>query len=391
MIPAFRLPRRLQALLTRGNPTHGCCPHTFVPLRLFTPGRNTPARWLASPFLVLFALGFVYTSPALLFAQGARQLETIRVFGQGEEFEVQFSQTYQGQPNAEFKPGEFSLHFSATSSSKPERRFTPKGTDALIREIRVVRNKFSTNVIVTLRDAALNMKNRVTFQSQDNLLRVKLKIPTGVAANQTVATPTKKATGSTASTGKSPDKALLKETENRIGGQGTGQALKLGGDKGDQSPLLGDFAGKEFLPSLLVMVFSLVVIISGLYLVLFLYNRYFAPRINAKGGNHSIKQVAAYHIGPKQRVVVMEIDGETIACGVTPQQITYLTHLGGGPKVVRRAVSRAVQQSKGRVSDATESEEEQGAQAGASGDPSDPVQQFAQVLKKRVRSLKRIN
>ena len=145
------------------------------------------------------------------------------------------------------------------------------------------------------------------------------------------------------------------------------------------------------------MVLGLVVIIGGLYGLLFLYNRFYQPRLRRLTGSQAITQVASFHIGPRQRIVVLEIKGEVVACGVTPNQITYLTHLGGNPERGNKAPPPIPKELAKAVSEGgTEAAGAEDGNLGGSDDASaerknDPVHQFAQVLKQKVRSLKRIN
>ena len=39
------------------------------------------------------------------------------------------------------------------------------------------------------------------------------------------------------------------------------------------------------------------------------------------------RQVSVFHLGPKQKVVVLEIRKQLFACGVTPQSISMLAKL----------------------------------------------------------------
>ncbi len=92
--------------------------------------------------------------------------------------------------------------------------------------------------------------------------------------------------------------------------------------------------------------------------------------------------------------MVLNINGEIVACGVTPSQISYLTHLGARrPAARRQQPDAAGQAGKARPAepDSPEEVDAKAALAALSGGQSDSVHHFAQVLKEKVRSLKRIN
>jgi len=137
----------------------------------------------------------------------------------------------------------------------------------------------------------------------------------------------------------------------------------------------------NFFATLATMVVALVIMVGGLYGVLYLYKKYVHSRLARFAGTPAIQQIASFSIGPRQRIVILEINGEWIACGVTPSQITFLTRLSGAQHTADAEAPAAVQSAAPESS------------AGQAVQPAkpDPVHQFAEVLKQKVRSLKRIN
>jgi flagellar biogenesis protein FliO len=141
---------------------------------------------------------------------------------------------------------------------------------------------------------------------------------------------------------------------------------------------------------------SLLAIVAGLYLLVFLYNRFFGARLGKLGGTYPIKLLSSFHLGPKQRIVVLDVNGEIVACGVTPTQISFLTRLGGGATAGQRrqaparpqrpAPARGVGSGGGQTTAAAAA----GEAARARPAKPDPVQQFADALKEKVGSMKRI-
>lgn len=323
-----------------------------------------------------------------------RQLENIKMFGRGESVQFIFSQPYEDTPQVAFHKGSFALTFNVTGITKPVRALRPVD-ESIYKEVKMVQNRYSTTVTFLLKNPALNLKNRIAFTPDKNVLKMAVNRP----ATPVVASPQGRAT-----------EELLHEMQTRIAGESAGAGASTGADDAAGGVVgrmdaaesagaakaaasgklaLGGLGGSQFYYSLLTMVIALVIIVAVLYGVLFVYNRFLASRLRRFTGSHAIRQVAAFHIGPRQRIVVLEINNEIIACGVTPNQITYLTHLGGkGPA--------------GRVPGASaDGEPADGPGPGgppaaalvpqAVAPPADPVHQFAEVLKQKVRSLKRIN
>lgn len=312
-----------------------------------------------------------------------RTLEKINSSDTGEIVEFVFSHPYQGKPKLEHKAGEFRVIFFSVGYRPKKQVLEPK-EQSLYKEFKVTQNQWSTSVVFTLRDGKKLLKNRLKFDGGGKTLRMTI-------SGSPVAAPL--------SLEARKDQALLRR---QLGKQDAGKAAaqmktlpsqpKAASSPGDSGLTLGGLGGGEFFVSMVKMVLALVVIIGALYGVLFLYNRYYQPRLRRLTGSQAITQVASFHIGPRQRIVVLEIKGETVACGVTPNQITYLTHLGGGPERGNKApppipkeLAKAV---SGGGSEAVGADEKSGASADGKNDP---VHQFAQVLKQKVRSLKRIN
>ena len=291
--------------------------------------------------------------------------------------EEQHPEPFAGQPAEEHKPGYFSLTFRSTGSTKPVRQFRP-APESFIQSIKVVQNQYSTKVGFTLKDGRLQLVDRLSFSSLGNSLQVGMSLP----ASQDSSTQT-----------------LFKEAGQTIGGIG---AAASGGAQAPSGLGTGNSTSDDFWWTFVIMMIALALIVAVLYGVAIVYNRYFRNRLTGAGGPYACNQLAAYHIGPRQKVVVLEINGEIMACGVTPHQITLLTKLQNRaakqtvqaktPKGQATAKDPAPRPAAERTLPADNLAAERAiitpAQEGGKGDA---VHQFADVLKQKVRSLKRIN
>ena len=113
------------------------------------------------------------------------------------------------------------------------------------------------------------------------------------------------------------------------------------------------------------------------------YNRFLAGKFGGSSGSYPIRHLGSFAIGPKQRIVVLDINGEVVACGVTPNHISFLTRLGGPRQAgSKRTDPKSAPQPTGGAA----------TREVVAADPAskDPVHQFAETLKEKVRSLKRI-
>ncbi|MDH5752276.1 MAG: flagellar biosynthetic protein FliO [Deltaproteobacteria bacterium] len=379
---------------------------------------------LALPFVLIAALG---AGPALAQSSKPVILQEVKIFGKGEDVHLIFSVPSRLIPDIQITPGYFSLQFNGVGSTKPVRTLHPK-QESLYSEIRIEENRFSTKVGFTLHDTGLDLGAGVRYDADGPVFRLHIDpraaktAPAQPAAQSTSALPAGKGAQNDI------EQLILEEMEKRIGGgapEGQGgqggtpapQAAGSPSESGARNPsvpaekvVAGGFETGDFFLSLTTMIIALVVIVLALYGTLYLYNRFFANKLARLTGAQSIRQVASFHIGPRQRIVVLEINGEVVACGVTPNQISYLTHLQGTkggdapspgglpglPGLTPQGGGDAPTAKKAKPGGAAKKTpaakggtQEQAGQKPAQ--PGDPMQQFAEVLKSKVRSLKRIN
>ncbi len=78
---------------------------------------------------------------------------------------------------------------------------------------------------------------------------------------------------------------------------------------------------------ILKMVLALFLILILLYGFLWIFNRYFSTKFNYKKGKHQIKVSSSYHLGPKQKIVILEVNNTAYACGVSPNNITVISEV----------------------------------------------------------------
>ncbi len=73
--------------------------------------------------------------------------------------------------------------------------------------------------------------------------------------------------------------------------------------------------------------FAVLCIVLGLVLAVLFFLRRFVLNPGRFADHGAVKMVATHHVGPKERVILMDVMGEHVLIGVTPQQINYLTKI----------------------------------------------------------------
>ena len=79
--------------------------------------------------------------------------------------------------------------------------------------------------------------------------------------------------------------------------------------------------------TILTLVISLIFILLLIYFIAFCYKRFFRSKFSSLKSNVNIRQVSSYYVGPKQKVIVFDINGRKFACGVTLSSINLIAEL----------------------------------------------------------------
>jgi flagellar protein FliO/FliZ len=272
-----------------------------------------------------------------------------------------FSAPVEAVPAEEHQPGTFRLRFSATGSKVSNSVFNVRG-ETTIQDYRVERNEYATTVAVNLRDPRQNLQGRLRFETAGNALRVLL--PSGGAA-----------------AGAAPGAAQPTQAERQLAGElAAGQAPAMGAA---DTPAAFD---ENWMGTLLTMIVALAIVLGLLYAMVWAYNRFLGNRLPGRAGQYPIRHLGSYPVGPRQRVVVLDINGEVVACGVTPQNVSFLARLGSSRQALQR---KAVAGGAGAAAAPPGPGAAPAIAAGVEA-PKDPVHTFAETLREKVRSLKRL-
>ncbi len=84
--------------------------------------------------------------------------------------------------------------------------------------------------------------------------------------------------------------------------------------------------------TLLKSVAMLSLVLGVLLAVLYLIRRFYG-RYSGASDRGLIRMVATHHVAPKERIVLLDVLGEKILIGVTPQQINHLATISNGQEI----------------------------------------------------------
>ena len=92
---------------------------------------------------------------------------------------------------------------------------------------------------------------------------------------------------------------------------------------GDYLPI----ANEDWTVTMLTLVLSLLFVLLLIYLFAYLYYSFFSGRFPSIQGTIRIKQVSSFHVGPKQKVIILDMNNRKFACGVTASSINLIAEL----------------------------------------------------------------
>lgn len=75
--------------------------------------------------------------------------------------------------------------------------------------------------------------------------------------------------------------------------------------------------------------FGMLFVVLAMLLVAFYLIRRFSSVKGIKGGRELIRVLAVHHLSPKEKLVLVDVMGETILIGVTPSQISRIARMQG--------------------------------------------------------------
>lgn len=75
------------------------------------------------------------------------------------------------------------------------------------------------------------------------------------------------------------------------------------------------------------MLVALILVLGLLYLLVWIYNRYFLKRLNLNKGKYQIRMTNSIHLSNKQKIAIVEVNGMAFAVGISPGQMTLIGEL----------------------------------------------------------------
>ncbi len=260
--------------------------------------------------MVLF-LSWIITAGA----SGVFVLKNIEVNNNDESnhIRLEFDSEFSGDPLINFESGSISFRFDSVRISPSLPLQIDTKYHSIIKAVRAIQLP-ETDVVhldILLKSSGYKTEFPVITRSGKNIfLRLNGKIaPITLSSTET----------------------LTREAEERVNNdQSLSSNISSNRDEDSILKNAGDFlpiANDDWTVTMLTLVLSLLFVLLLIYLIAYLYNRFFSGRFPSIQGSIRIKQVSSFHVGPKQKVIILDMNNRKYACGVTPTSINLIAEL----------------------------------------------------------------
>ena len=231
-----------------------------------------------------------------------------------EQVRLEFDDEYFGEPLINFESGSMSLRFNSVHKDPGLPLMTSSKDNSLIRGVRAVQvpNMNFVHLDILLRPPQMQLGHPdITRSGNYMLLGLRSNNSTPPALSNT--------------------EVLIEEIEDRVRtDQSFTSTFARESPDESSSKLAGELhpmQTQDWASTMLTLVLALLFVLLLIYLIAFLYNRFFSRRFLSMQGNLKIRQVSSYHVGPKQKIIVFDMNGRIFACGVTPSSINLIAEL----------------------------------------------------------------
>jgi len=264
--------------------------------------------------VIIMVLSLSWIIPAG--ASGVFVLKNIEVNSNDESKHVrlEFDGEFTGEPLINFESGSISFRFESVRTSPTLPSLIDTKSHSIIKAVRAIQVP-ETDIVhldILLKSSGYKSEYPVITRSGNNIYL-------GLNGNLASMPPL------------SSTEILTKEAEERVNND---QSLSsnFSANSTDDAALSN---ANDFLPivtedwtvTMLTLVLSLLFVLLLIYLIAYLYNRFFSGRFPSIQGAIRIKQVSSFHVGPKQKVIIFDMNNRKFACGVTPSTINLIAEL----------------------------------------------------------------
>ncbi|MBC8220122.1 MAG: flagellar biosynthetic protein FliO [Proteobacteria bacterium] len=249
-------------------------------------------------------------------ASEVRTLKNIEVISleNSSQLRLEFDGEFSGNPLINFESGSMSLRLDSAQIDSALALLTVPKADSFIKAVRAVQVP-NTNIVhldILPKSSRVVLGHPQINPAGNSLLVI---LPAKISTNPAL----------------SNTEVLKDEIGQRVKADSsfpsTFSKVATVNSSSDQSGELFPMPAQDWVETILTLVFALLFVLLLIYLIAYIYNRFFSGRFSAMQGNIRIRQVSSYHVGPKQKIIVFNMNDRLFACGVTATSINLIAEL----------------------------------------------------------------
>ena len=266
-------------------------------------------------FFCLFLLLLVYCGFPL-FAQQVLTLKSIDVqsLERVESIRLGFDRPYEDTPLINFEPGSLNLRFDSLTIDPVLPSLLLPESNRMIKAVRAFQtpNTQMVQLDIILQSSRLLLEHpEIVVDGSNMILNLQLNLlnASSVRANTN---------------------QLMEEIGEKIRSDAEFPSTFTKEEPPQPKLSAEDFLfqpDRDWVATMVTLVLSLLLVLLLIYLLAMLYNRFLSGHFPALKSGQKIKVVSTYHIAPKQKVMVIQINEQFFACGVTPTSINLISEL----------------------------------------------------------------
>ena len=264
--------------------------------------------------VILIVLSLSWIIPAG--ASGVFVLKDIEVNSrdESEHVRLEFDGEFSGEPLINFESGSISFRFDSVRTSPTLPSLIDIKSHSIIKAVRAIQVP-ETDIVyldILLKSSEYKTRYPVITRRGNNIFL-------GLNGNLSSMPPL------------SSTETLTREAEERVNNdQSLSSKISANSNDGALLKNAGDYlpiVNEDWSVTMLTLVLSLLFVLLLIFFIAYLYNRFFSGRFPSIQGAIRIKQVSSFHVGPKQKVIILDMNNRKYACGVTPSSINLIAEL----------------------------------------------------------------
>ncbi|MGK5091485.1 flagellar biosynthetic protein FliO [Deltaproteobacteria bacterium TL4] len=230
-----------------------------------------------------------------------------------------FQQPFAEEPILNFDPGLVYIRLMSTSADPSLSHSLQSKENSLVKLIRLRQGKDSVLITLVFHSAKALVEDYYSVQRDQNTLSFDFDRAASLKEASAISTPKAKLDQDLSQ--RLLEKEGLPATfaqQDDVFSQTLNEATTQAGNA---------LPPQDWMMSTISLILALLLVLILIYIVAFVYNRFLAGRLPSLQGRVAINLVSSFYVGPKQKIIVVEINKRLFALGITLTSINFLTEI----------------------------------------------------------------